>query len=152
MRTAGYILIVAVVASCAASANANWIANGDFSAPLAPPWHTEGKVTIQAGQAVLEENPVAAITVLSRQFVIPAGAQSLSFTHSVDPPEGSVPNQDLPDALLVYLYDLVTGNPILATPPPGGGRSTSITTTGTTASSTIPPSSTSRREVRSRWT
>lgn len=117
MRTGKYILMVAMVASCAASAHANAIINGDFSAGLAG-WDTLNSVSVVAGEAIIDEDPIEVESRLSQQFVIPAWAQSLSFTHSVaSVPPGPVPPAEWPDALLVSLLDPVTSVPLLSNAP-----------------------------------
>jgi len=98
------------------------ISNGDFGAGLTG-WNTDanlsyGPVSVVAGQAVLDEDAVLLATTLAQEFVIPAGAQSLSFYLSGSSQVVDSNAVSFPDAFQALLLDPITGVPILSTDPP----------------------------------
>ncbi len=91
------------------------VTNGDFSAGLTG-WSHVGPVTDGGGFALLEEDPVLAVTSLEQQIVIPPGARSFSFDYGlVSTPDGSS-GFPFSDGLAASLLDPVTFDPILNTP------------------------------------
>ena len=114
------IRIKCVVAACvvlivaASQASAISVTNGDFSAGLAG-WTTVGPVSDGGGFALLEEDPVLAVTSLEQQIVVPAGSAWLVFDLGLSSTPDSTTGFPFPDGFAASLLDPVTFAPILST-------------------------------------
>lgn len=89
------------------------ILNGDFSNGLGS-WLAQGPVLESNGAALFEDDLVSFQASLSQQFMIPAGAMSLSFDYSLLTTPGGIIG-GLGDFFTVSLLDGAS-NPILSTP------------------------------------
>jgi hypothetical protein len=108
-------LVALIAAACLASpAWGLGITNGDFSSGLVG-WTPLGSVTNGGGFALFQEGQTF-LNSLEQTFVIPGGAQSLSFDYVFTSTPGGPNISPIPDAFSAYLLDPVTFNPILSTP------------------------------------
>jgi len=96
-------------------APASAVVNGDFDAALNG-WTTAGPVSDGGGFALLEEDPVFAITSLEQQIVLPMNALALTFEYGFSSTPDGTSGFPMADGFSASLLDPATFNPLLSTP------------------------------------